>query len=341
MKKTNIGIIGLGGIGKTHLMNCLKLENIQLTAVADISKSSLKKAKNLGIPNIYQDYNELLKNPDVEAVIIALPNHLHAVSAQAVAESGKHILLEKPLARNTAEGKTILAAAQRYNVKLMIGHPDRFVDENQALKERIDRGELGEIQMAHAVNIGSGPFIHRVGVDAPMPVPDWWWRKELTGGGALIDLGSHKINLLRWFFGDVVSVKGYVGHRYNLDLEDHAVCVIKFEQGTVGVVNVGWFSQQSQDRLDVYGTTGHASAGRKNQGKVKTAIQLMLRQTTSYMRSHLTELAYFVECVQKDEQPQNTSGQESLKDLEVIEQAYAHQERLESIPISVLPMKMA
>jgi UDP-N-acetylglucosamine 3-dehydrogenase len=328
MKKTNIGIIGLGGIGKTHLMNCLKIENIQLTAVADISKSSLNRAKNLGVQNIYQDYNELLKNPDVEAVIIALPNHLHAVSAQAAAEKGKHILLEKPIARNTVEGKTILAAAQSHNVKLMIGHPDRFVAENQALKERIEKGELGEIQIAQATNIGSGPFTHRIGVDAPIPVPDWWWNKQLTGGGALIDLGSHKINLLRWFFGDVVSVKGYFGYRYNLDLEDHAVCVLKFAQGTVGVVNVGWFSQQSMDKLDVYGTIGYASAGRKLQGKVKTGLQLMLRQTTSYMRSHLTELEYFVDCIQKDQQPQNTSGQEALKDLEVIEHAYANQEKL-------------
>jgi predicted dehydrogenase len=309
-------------------MNCLKLENIQLTAVADISKASLTRAKNLGVQNTYQDYNELLKNPDVEAVIIALPNHLHAASAQAAAENGKHILLEKPIARNTAEGKTIVSAVQSHNVKLMIGHPDRFVAENQALKERIEKGELGEIQIAQATNIGSGPFVHRVGIDAPMPVPDWWWNKELTGGGALIDLGSHKINLLRWFFGDVVNVKSHLGYRYNLDLEDHAICIMKFAQGTVGVVNVGWFSQQSLDKLDVYGTAGHASAGRKPQGKVKTALQLMLRQTTSYMRSHLTELEYFVDCVQKDEQPQNTSGQEAIKDLDVIEHVYANHENI-------------
>lgn len=309
-------------------MNCLKLENAQLIAVADISKKALRKAKALGIPYAYQDYNELLKNPEIDAVIIALPTHLHAESAKAAAENHKHILLEKPIARNTIEGKGILSAIQTHGVRLMIGYPDRFNEENQNLKTRIDKGELGEIQVAYAINISSGPFMHRAGENVPMPVPDWWWKKELTGGGALIDLGSHKINLLRWFFGDVIGVKSYLGYRYNLEQEDHAICTLRFEQDQIGIVNVGWFSQQFQDRLDVYGTTGHACSGRDSPSKIKTAIQLMLRRTTSYFKPHLNEIEYFVDCIQKDEKPQHTSGEEALKDLEVIERAYANQVKL-------------
>lgn len=323
-----MGLIGLGYVGKIHLMNCLKLENARLTAVADISKKALRKAKALGVPYTYQDYNELLKNPDMDAVIIALPTHLHAESAKAAAENHKHILLEKPIARNSIEGKGILSAAQTHGVRLMIGHPDRFTEENQNLKTRIDRGELGEIQVAYATNIASGPFMHRAGEDAPMPVPDWWWKKELTGGGALIDLGSHKINLMRWFFGDVIGAKSYLGYRYNLEQEDYAICILRFEQGQLGIINVGWFSQQSQDRLDVYGTVGHACAGRNSTSKIKTAIQLMARRTPSYFKSHLYEIEYFVDCIQKDKQPQHTSGEEALKDLEVIERAYANQVKL-------------
>jgi predicted dehydrogenase len=181
---------------------------------------------------------------------------------------------------------------------------------------------LGEIQVAYATNIGSGPFLHRAGGDAPIPVPEWWWKKELTGGGALIDLGSHKINLLHWFFGDVADVRCYLGYRYKLEMEDHALCTLRWANGLVAVVNVGWFSQQSVDRMDVYGTVGWASAGRAGQSKIKTALQLMLRRPTNYLMSHLHELEYFVDCIQKDEQPQNTSGEEALKDLEVIERAY-------------------
>ena len=325
MRKINLGIIGMGYIGKTHLLNCLRLENAAPVAVADVSKKALSNAKELGVPNTYANYHELLQNSDVDAVIIALPTHLHAECAEAAAESHKHILLEKPIARNTLEGQQILSAAQKNNIKLMIGHPDRFVDDNQVLKNRIENGELGEIQVAYATNIGSGPFLHRQGGDAPVPVPEWWWKKELTGGGALIDLGSHKINLLHWFFGDVVDVKCYMGYRYKLEMEDHALCTLRWASGLVAVVNVGWFSQQSVDRLDVYGTVGCASAGRAEQSKIKTALQLMLRRPTSYLMSHLHELEYFVDCLQKDEQPQNTSGEEAIKDLEVIERAYKNQ----------------
>jgi len=324
----SLGLIGLGYIGRVHLMNCLRLDDARVTAVADISKKALRNAKALGVPYAYQDYNELLKNPDVDAVIISLPTYLHAESAKVAAENHKHILLEKPIARNKAEGEIILSAVEKFHIKLMIGHPDRFTEENQNLKTMMDKGELGDIQVAYATNISSGPFMHRADRDAPIPVPDWWWKKELTGGGVLMDLGSHKINLLRWFFGDVVGVKSYLGYRYNLEQEDHAICTLKFERGQIGIVNVGWFSQQSQDRLDVYGTTGHAYAGRKSSSRIKTAIQLMLRRPTSYFKSHLQEIEYFVDCIQKDEQPQHTSGEEALKDLEVIERAYANQVKL-------------
>ena len=325
MKKTNLGIIGLGYIGKLHLRNSLKLENVRVIAVSDISKTAIRDAKKLGVSCTYQDYTDLLKNPDIDAVIIALPTHLHKESAKTAAENEKHIFMEKPLARNTVEAEEILSVVQKHGVKLMIGHPDRFVEENRALKTRIEKGELGEIQVAYATSISSGPFMHRMGGHAPVPVPDWWWKKELTGGGVLIDLGSHKINLLHWFFGDVTDAKSYLGYRYNLEQEDHAICTLKFKQGQIGIVNVGWFSQQSQDRLDVYGTVDHAHAGRQLQSKIKTALQLMLRRTTSYLKSHLLELEYFVDCIQKDEPPQNTSGEDALKDLKIIEQAYANQ----------------
>ena len=103
MAKLNLGLIGLGYIGKTHLYNCLRLEDAKLIALADISKNALNKAKQLGIPYTYDDYQKLLDNPQVDAVIIALPTHLHARCAKAAAEAHKHILLEKPIARKLQE----------------------------------------------------------------------------------------------------------------------------------------------------------------------------------------------------------------------------------------------
>jgi len=323
LEQINLGLIGLGGIGKIHLKNCLRLQNAKLTSVADLSKGALKTAAKLGVPNLYGDYSELIEKSDVDAVIIALPTHLHAEGARMAAEHGKHVLLEKPLARNTEEGKTILQAISKHNVKLMVGYPAIFVDENKRLKAKIESGELGEIQLLYEVNLGSGPFNHREDTGAPVPVPNWWWNKELTGGGALHDLGSHMINLARWYFGDVVEAKSHLGYRFRLEQEDHAVCLLQFKGGQKGVIVVGWFSQVPERRIEVYGTSGFASTVYP-ESRIKKAFQMLLRKPTSFHLPYLIELQHFVNCLQKDEQPLS-SGEEALKDLEVIERAYANQ----------------
>ena len=324
MDTLNIGLIGLGYIGQVHLNNGLKLQNAKLTAVADISKNALKRAQKLGIPKVYQDYNQLIEKSGVDAVIIALPTHLHYESALVAAENGKHILLEKPLARGTIEGSKILAVVDKHDVKLMIGHPLRFSDNCVKLKERIDTGELGEVQVAYATNIGTGPFVHRAETGAPSPVPEWWWKNSLTGGGALIDLGSHMIDLARWYFGNVVGARSHLGYRFRLENEDSALCLLEFEQGQICVINVGWFSQQQQLKFEVCGTAGHATTETKKQGKMKIAMQLLLRKTSPFNIPYLKEIQHFVDCIHNDEQPQ-PSGEDGLKDLQAIETAYANQ----------------
>jgi len=328
MTKTNIGLIGLGYVGKIHLMNCLRLRNAKLVAVSDTSRKALNMAKKLSVTNTYEDYHELLNNPKIDAVIIALPTHLHAESAKVAAKEHKHILLEKPLARNTKEGKEIVSMTSKHGVKLMIGHDMRFCTEFQNLKAKIENGEIGEIQLAYATNISSGPFLHRTEADAPKPVPEWWWNKKLTGGGALIDQGSHMINLTRWCFGEITDVKSYLGYRYNLEQEDHAVFTLRFKQGQIVVITVGWFSQQNQVKLEVYGTVGHEVASHNPPDKIKTAIQLMLRKTPSFYKSYLNEIQHFIDSIQKDQQPQ-PSGIDCLKDLQVIEKAYKNTIKLD------------
>ena len=327
MEQTKLGLIGLGYIGKVHLMNCLKLQNAQLEAVADISKRALNMAKRAGVPKTYKDYHELLNDKNVNAVIIALPNHLHLSCVKDAAEAKKHILLEKPLARNVKEGEEMVFSAKKNDVKLMVGYPTRFALPFKNLRDRITSGELGEIQLAVANNMGAGPLLHRAESDAPRPVPEWWFNSELTGGGALIDLGCHMISLLRWYFGEATDAKAYLGHRYNLPHEDHAVCTIKFEQGQVAILNVGWFSQQSQAKIEVLGTMGYATSAHAPPSKVKTAIQLMLKRTPDFYLPYLAEIQHFVNSIQQNRQP-NPSGEDALKDLEVIQKAYQNEIRL-------------
>jgi len=294
---------------------------VKLAAVADISKNALNKAKKAGVSNTYTDYQELLNNPQIDAVIIALPTHLHAKCAIAAAEAHKHILLEKPIARNAIEANEILSKAKANNIKIMVGHPLRFSAPFIELKKRLVNGEMGEIQTAYAADIGSGPFVYRSETGAPVPVPDWWWKKEFVGGGALLDLGSHMINVAQWYFGDVVDAKSYLGYRYNMEHEDFAIALLKFAKGPMVIVNVGWYAEQTQMQFDVHGTCGKATASLETASRIKTISKLLLRKTPPYYIPWLKEVEHFAESIKKDQQPQ-PSGEAGFKDLLAIEIAY-------------------
>ena len=328
MKKVGLGIIGLGYIGKVHLRHSLKLANTHLIAVSDLSKKALKKARKTGVKKTFRNYEELLKDPDINSVIIALPTHLHLKCAKQAAEAGKHIFLEKPIARNVEEAREIISATRRNSVKLMVGYPLRFNTTFQNLKEKIKNGVLGDVEVANATYISSGPFFHRTEAYAPTPVPEWWFKKELTGGGVLIDLGCHIINLLRWYFGEIIDIKSHLGHRFNMDLEDNAICLAKFESGTMGVINVGWFSQEYQLKVELLGSVKHASAQHLPSNPLFTAAQMLTGGTSKFYWPHLAELQYFVKCLIHDLDP-SPSGEDALKDLEAISLAYKNQIRLD------------
>jgi predicted dehydrogenase len=324
MKKVNLGIIGLGFIGKVHLRNCSKLNSVKVVAAADISKRTLNYAKEFGVKQLFTDYHELLKISDIDAVIISLPTHLHAECAISAMEEGKHVFLEKPLARNLKEGREIISATRKNGVKFMVGYPFRFALEFVNLKNQVESGVLGDIQVAHAVNIGAGPFFHRAQGSIPRPVPEWWLNKELTGGGALIDLGCHMINLLRWYLGNISGVKTRLGYRFNFDFEDYATCIVDFECGASAVINVGWFSQKAATGVELFGTVSHAQAYLLPLNKVVTAIKLILGKTPKFFVPFLKELSHFIDCINHDEENQ-LSGEDALRDLEVIVEAYKHQ----------------
>jgi predicted dehydrogenase len=326
MEKINLGVIGLGFIGKVHLRNCLNLKSVRVVAAADTSKKALNYAKAFEVKQLFTDYRELLKLKDLDAVIISLPNYLHAESAISAMEEGKHVFLEKPLARNPEEGREIVSAAEKNGVKFMVGYPFRFATEFVDLKKRVKSGVLGDIQLAYAVDVASGPFFHRAESTMPRPVPEWWLNKELTGGGALIDLGCHMINLLRWYLGEVSDVRARLGYRFNFDFEDHATCLIDFENGASAVVNVGWFSQNTAVSVELFGTMSYAGAYFSPSSKVVTAIELILGKTPKFFVPYLNEISHFVNHVKNDDNGENRlSGEEALRDLEVITKAYKNQ----------------
>lgn len=328
MKKVGLGIIGLGYVGKIHLKHSLKMPNINLIAVSDLSKKALNEVKNSGIKKTFTSYEQLLKESDINAVIIALPTQLHLQCAKHAAEAGKHIFLEKPIARNLEEAKEIVAIAQKNSVKLMMGYPLRFNKSFRELKTRMENGTLGDVEVAYATFISSGPFFHRAESHIPLPVPEWWFNKDLTGGGALIDVGSHIIDLCRWYFGEITSIKSHLGYRFNLGFEDSAICFTKFESGTTAVITAGWFLQGYQLKIEFFGTVDHAFAQHRPRNRLLAATQMLTTGKSEFYRPHFDELQYFANCLIKDSTP-SPSGQDGLKDLEAISQAYKNQIRLD------------
>jgi len=322
LKRVNLGIIGLGLQGKIHLRNCLRIGNAKVLGVADISDKALNYARKLGVKNVYRNYEDLLKNKDLDAVILSLPNFLHLESVVRAAEAGKDIFLEKPLARNLEEGEKIVSAVEKAGVRLMMGFDLRFHPVLRELRNKIYEGYFGEVQVAEATNVSGGPFSPRSDRVGPVPVSTWWFEKDLVGGGALLDLGSHMIDLLTWYFGEVDHVECFLKYMFNLDVEDAATCLLKFRKGPLATVKVGWFSKDFIQSIQLCGTAKNLYVS-VSDSKVLGKIWKDLKRKVGLYNSdpYYLELKYFVNCLQRDEDPV-PSEKEGLKCLRLISSAY-------------------
>jgi predicted dehydrogenase len=305
-----------------HLRNCLSYKEVNVVAVADTSKHALEYATNRGVKRTYENYEDLLRDASIDAVLISLPNHLHLESVTKGAEAGKDILLEKPLAGQLADGEKIVSSVEKNGVKLMLGYSLRFDPLLRGLREKIIDGYFGEVEIAEATNVSSGPFTPQADKIGPTPVPGWWFDKELVGGGALLDLGIHMIDLLVWYFGEVESVSSYLGYMFNMSVEDVATCIIKFKRGPLAIVNAGWFSKDYLNSISLNGTSRNFSAvvSKKSRlGFVWNDFKRIVGQGASTITAE--ELKYFIDCIRRDVEP-SPSAEEGLSDLRIISMAY-------------------
>ena len=201
-----IALFGSGWIMDFHARGVLEHPRGELVAAANWREASLRSlAERHGIPRITTDWRELVADPEVDAVIIGTPNALHAPQAIACLEAGKHVLVEKPMARTLAEAEAMNVAAAASGRRLMVAHCWRFHDDVRALRARIAGGELGEITKTrgYGVHAGWGPS-------------GWFTDPELAGGGALLDMGVHAIDTVRFLLGDPALESVCATHRHPL-----------------------------------------------------------------------------------------------------------------------------
>jgi predicted dehydrogenase len=272
LKTVNIGVIGAGGIAKNaHLPAYKNCEQANVVAVADVNEVALEEAKSkFEIPNGFTDYNDLLKMEDIDAVSVCTPNFLHKDVAIAAMRAGKHVLCEKPLAMNAAEGEEIVAASKETGKQCMVGFVSRFGADAQTLKKFIDAGELGDIYY------GRAQYLRRRGI------PGWgvFGQKDKQGGGGLIDIGVHALDLALWLMGypKPVSVsglsvakfgtrEGVVGLMGQWDVktftvEDFGAGFIRFENGSVLLLESSFclnMKPESMRQIELFGDQGGAT----------------------------------------------------------------------------------
>ena len=191
-----LGVIGCGNIAYwVHLRISRQIAGAKLIAAADPDSAARQRAAKLaGIP-VYSSNEELLARNDIDAVIVSGPTHLHAQLAIAACQAGKHVYVEKPIASSTADAARVVDAATKAGVTVMIGFNRRFHPVFQHARQLIRDGRLGRVRAVQTT------FCEPAAVDA-MPT---WKRARATGGGVLLDLASHHIDLLRWYLDDEVA----------------------------------------------------------------------------------------------------------------------------------------
>ena len=191
-----LGIVGLRNIGLNHLRCAQALDDVVVVAGADTDSERAKKVKDdHSLSYVSQDAQDLFQDPNIDGVILALPNHLHAPLSIAALQAGKHVLVEKPISGHSQEVQGMVEARDRSGKTLMVGMNQRFSPNAYAIREQIRSKAIGEIYLSKTFWNRRYPFeglFHR---------GSWGFEKKSSGGGPLLDLGIHKLDLLMFFDG--------------------------------------------------------------------------------------------------------------------------------------------
>jgi predicted dehydrogenase len=253
--KVRVGLLGSGSVAcRIHLPGLRLCPQVEIKAVSSIDEDAAEKT---GVGRIYRSYQQLLEQPDIDAVVIATPNHLHHEMALAAFAAGKHVLCEKPLALNTAEAEQMLEAARQSGRVHMTAFTYRYTPSVRYLKHLVEQGELGEIRVVRASYL-MALSTHLLG---------WRSSTAFAGSGVLADIGSHLVHLVQWLAGDVTGVTARsraFRDDANSDVEDWIAFLADFRSGAHGTFEIsrvcpGRGADITENmQIELYGTNGSA-----------------------------------------------------------------------------------
>ena len=334
MAKVKVGIIGSQFEADIHAASFqIMPEEAEVVAVASPTPGNAGHlAKRYGIPRVFLDYREMLKEPDIEMVTITAPNQLHAQMTADIAKSGKHAVCEKPLCMTLEEADGMIEICRKQGVLLMYAEELFYTPKYVKAKEMADQGAFGKIYQVKQSEKHFGPH------------SDWFWDVEKSGGGVFADMGCHGIAFCYWFLGrpKIQTVYAHMGtyvHGAKTLGDDDSICILEFENGAVGIVENSWARRGGMDdRIEVYGEGGltygnlHMGNALPTYSEYGFGYAVEKAPTTRgwtypvfeelWNYGFPQEMRHFAHCVRGKETPQST-GEDARVVMEVLYAGYA------------------
>jgi len=345
-KKIRFGIIGAGTIAiESHIPAIKNAAGAELVAICRRNKKKANQlAKKFNVPEVYYGYRQLIKSKNVDAVIVATPNVYHKENTVAAAEEGKHVLCEKPMATNLKDAKEMIKTCRENKVKFQIGFNQRFFNHIKIVKRLKEEKVIGEVKAFNTT--------YREGWDLYPVESDFRNHADLSGGACLIDLGIHKIDLVRYLLGDIKEICAQVKHSaMPAKLDDNAWILCNLNNGITGCVSSDRFSPTVDGSFSIFGTEGMVYFNAEIYppfGPVPLSVYTKKpsRAIPNFLREHFypqyvgskparswinitppnqdpyqKQIEDFCQSVLKDKEP-SVTGEDGLKALEVVLAAY-------------------
>ena len=359
MKPLRVGLIGTGGIMKgAHMFGWTALRDqgrVELVAACDNRRETAEAfAKEFSIPNVFSDFNDMFAKLDLDVVDVATPNMFHAPAGLAGFKAGCHVYCEKPLAPTPADVKALIKARDKAGKKLMTGQHQRFEGKHEALKRYADAGLLGEVYYAHV------SALRRRGA------PGWggFLTKSLSGGGPLIDIGVHILDLTMWIMGfpRPVAVSGvaptklanlpgivnrpgwgdWKARKTVFDVEDFAAGFVRFENGAVLFLEASFLLNMIEE--DIWKATVSGTAGGMDitGGKFMTQdhgiVRISEAQNFDTPRPHGAAIISFIEAIEKD-RPVPVPPEETMYVMSILDAIYrSHAKGGAEVKLNLAPL---
>jgi predicted dehydrogenase len=335
METLNVGVVGLG-MGRHHITGYQGHPAARVTAIADVDETRLNEiGDRFNLPRRYASVEDMLAAEKLDVVSVATPNKFHLPVTMAAFEAGCHVLCEKPMAMSAGEARQMLAAAESAGKRLMINFSYRFTEQSMALKQQVDNGILGEVYFGRTV------WHRRRGLPG---FGGWFGQKALSGGGPLIDLGVHRLDLALWLMGYprpvwvlgstydhlALELARQVNARY--DVEDLAVGLVKFANGATLVVEASWAANiQEREHMEtrLYGTKA-GLVQRNYEETYKFEAEIYLEKDGSHFDMKLHQpyppaphsAYHFIDSIVTGK-PHIATGAEGLLVMEILDALYA------------------